>query len=367
MAESADCIVVGAGVVGLAVARAFAAYGREVLVLEAERTIGTGVSSRSSEVIHAGIYYLPHSLKARLCVSGRDQLYEYCNTRNVEHRRLGKLIVATSEPQVLDLHRYADQAAANGVADLRLLTGQEVRSIEPSVRCVAGLLSPSTGIIDSHGLMIAYQADIEAHGGTILFNTRVLRGTLFSSGVQLEIEGGTSVSAGTVVNAGGLQAQALSSRMEGIPHASIPDLHLAKGHYFTLSGRSPFKRLVYPIANEAGLGTHVTLDLSGRARFGPDVQWIDHVDYTFNTDRRALFCRAIREYYPDLDESCLQPGYVGIRPKVCGPGQPSADFCICGPAAHGGAPYAALYGIESPGLTASLALGTYVARMFEQA
>jgi L-2-hydroxyglutarate oxidase LhgO len=361
MTEQVDCIVIGAGVVGLAVARALARSGRDVLVLEAERAIGTGISSRNSEVIHAGIYYPTGSLKARLCVAGRELLYRYCADNGVEHRRLGKLIVATSADEVPILSKYEAQAAANGVRALQRLSAPEILELEPSVRCVAGLASPSSGIIDSHGLMLAYQADLEARGGIVALNSRVIGGELSRFGAILEIGGPApmTLQARAVVNCAGLEAQSVSAGLSGVPAHSIPPRFLAKGHYFSLSGRSPFERLIYPVANSAGLGTHVTLDLAGNARFGPDVKWIDTIDYGVDEARKAEFVRAIELYYPELDPARLQPSYTGIRPKISGPGQPAADFCIRGPAEHS-APYVALYGIESPGLTASLALAERV-------
>jgi L-2-hydroxyglutarate oxidase LhgO len=367
MADQVDCIVIGAGVVGLAVARCLARSGREVLVLEAEHAIGTGISSRNSEVIHAGIYYPTDSLKARLCVAGNALLYRYCAQAGVEHRRLGKLIVATSEAEVTMLWKYQAQAAANGVHDLQRLSAQEVRELEPHVRCVAGLVSPSTGIVDSHGLMLAYRADLEAHGGIVAFDSAVIGGELSTSGVSVEV-GGTAtltLQARVVVNCAGLQAQAVSAAVRGVPAHCIPARYLAKGHYFSLSGRSPFQRLIYPLANAAGLGTHVTLDLAGNARFGPDVKWIDSIDYAVDEARKAEFVSAIELYYPELDPRRLQPSYTGIRPKLSASGQPVADFCIRGPAQHE-APYVALYGIESPGLTASLALAERVASLLAQ-
>lgn len=361
MSESVDCVVIGAGVVGLAVARALALDGREVLVLEAQDAIGTGTSSRNSEVIHAGIYYPTGSLKAALCVAGREALYEYCERRHVEHHRLGKIIVATTQNQKAELSKYAAQAAANGVQDLRALTEQEVKRMEPQVRCVAGLLSSSTGIIDSHGLMLAYQADIEAHRGTVVLNTPVCGGALSTGGITLQATG-TSLRARSVVNAAGLSAQEVSASLDGVRPETIPRQFLAKGYYFGLTGPSPFKRLIYPIADAAGLGIHVTLDISGRARFGPDVQWIEAVDYRFDAERHSAFCKAIKSYYPELNESRLQPAYAGIRPKIVGQGQGAGDFRISGPPDHG-VPYVALYGIESPGLTASLALAEHVRRL----
>lgn len=362
MTEQADCVVIGAGVVGLAIGRELAIKGRDVVVVEAQGTIGTGTSSRNSEVIHAGIYYPVDSLKATLCVAGRQLLYDYCERKHVEHQRIGKIIVATSEAQLGELQKYAVQAAANGVLDLHFLAPIEVARLEPAVRCVGALASPSTGIVDSHSLMLAYRADIESNNGSVVLNAPVTGGVLHTNGVELQIAG-ARLQARSVVNAAGLSAQSVSRSIRGVPAPSVPDLFLAKGHYFSLSGRSPFRRLVYPIANEAGLGIHVTLDLAGRARFGPDVQWVDEIDYSFDMSRHATFCEAIRSYYPDFDGSRLHPAYVGIRPKIAGPGQTAADFRILGPREHAGASYVALYGIESPGLTASLALAERVAQL----
>jgi L-2-hydroxyglutarate oxidase LhgO len=363
--ERIDCAVVGAGVVGLAVARELALAGREVIVLESESTIGSGVSSRNSEVIHAGIYYPGGSLKARLCVQGRQLLYEFCTRNSVEHRRVGKLIVATSPEEIPTLAKYEHQARANGVDDLQQLTIAQAGKLEPEVRCVAALLSPSSGIVDSHGLMLAYQADLEAHGGMVAFNSPVTGGCLQQGGISIEVGGAAPMTlhAAAVINCAGLGAQGLSHVLSGVPSASIPPQFLAKGYYFSLAGRSPFQHLVYPIANSAGLGTHVTLDLEGLARFGPDVQWIETIDYSFDEARKADFARAIRLYYPQLDDSRLRPAYTGIRPKISNAGQPAADFCIRGPSDHGSCPYVALYGIESPGLTASLAISQQVARL----
>jgi L-2-hydroxyglutarate oxidase LhgO len=362
MAERIDCAVIGAGVVGLAVARALARAGREVIVLEGASAIGTGVSSRNSEVIHAGIYYPTGSMKARFCVRGRELLYRFCAASSVEHRRIGKLLVAASMDEAPTLAQYEAQALANGVTDLRRLTVAEAARLEPEVRCAAALFSPSTGIVDSHGLMLAYLAELEACGGVLAPNGAVSGGRLHESGIELQVGGAAPVAlrAATVVNCAGLEAQNVSRCIKGVPAPTIPGRFLAKGYYFSLSGRSPFRHLVYPVANSAGLGTHVTLDLQGGARFGPDVQWIDHIDYAFDESRRAQFAEAIRRYYPQLDESRLQPAYTGVRPKITGAGQPAADFCIRGPSDHDDCPYVALYGIESPGLTASLAIAEHV-------
>ncbi|MFI4880212.1 MAG: NAD(P)/FAD-dependent oxidoreductase [Steroidobacterales bacterium] len=360
-----DAVIIGAGVVGLAVARALAQRGREVLVLEAQSAIGTGTSSRNSEVIHSGIYYPTESLKARLCVSGREALYRYCAAKGVPHGRVGKVIVATSADEVPVLAKYRSQAAANGVRDLLDLTAEQVTAMEPAVQCVAGLFAPSTGIVDSHALMLSYQADLEASGGTVLCGSAVVAGELRDREIVLQIGDAQAVelSAGLVVNAAGLDAQQVSTQL-GVAAEAVPRRYLAKGHYFALSGRAPFQHLVYPIANSAGLGVHVTLDLAGAVRFGPDVHWTESLDYAFEEGLREEFARAIRLYYPQLDATRLHPSYTGIRPKISGPTQPAADFCIRGPSAHAGRPYAALYGIESPGLTASLSLAELVAGLF---
>jgi L-2-hydroxyglutarate oxidase LhgO len=362
MIERIDCAVIGAGVVGLAIARALAQSGREVIVLESESAIGTATSSRNSEVIHSGIYYPTSSMKARFCVRGRDLLYRFCALNSVEHRRTGKLIVASSSAEVATLAKYEAQALSNGVTDLQRLTADEARVLEPEVCCAAAVLSPSTGIVDSHGLMLAYQADLEAHGGVLALNSPVTGGALHEREIALQVGRAVpmAVHAASVINCAGLDSQSVSRSISGVPARSIPRRFLAKGHYFSFAGRSPFRRLVYPLANSAGLGTHVTLDLSGGARFGPDVQWIEQIDYSFDETRKAQFAEAIRLYYPQLDDSRLQPAYTGIRPKISAAGQPAADFCIRGPSDHGDCPYVALYGIESPGLTASLAIAEYV-------
>jgi L-2-hydroxyglutarate oxidase LhgO len=368
MTERIDCAVIGAGIIGLAVARALAQSGREVIVLESENAIGTGISSRNSEVIHAGIYYPTGSLKARFCVTGREMLYRFCALNSVEHRQVGKLIVATSLEEVPALAKYEAQAVANGVTDLRRLTPAQAAQLEPEVRCAGALLSPSTGIVDSHGLMLAYLAELEAHGGVLALNSPVTGGRLQQREITLDVGGAApmAVRAATVVNCAGLDAQAISQRICGVPASAIPRRFLAKGYYFTLTGRSPFRHLIYPVANSAGLGTHVTLDLNGGARFGPDVQWIEHIDFGFDEARRAGFSQAIRLYYPQLDDSRLQPAYTGIRPKISEAGQAAADFCIRGPSDHGDCPYLGLYGIESPGLTASLAIAEHVVTLLRQ-
>jgi L-2-hydroxyglutarate oxidase LhgO len=361
--DSVDCVVIGAGVVGLAVARALALAGREVIVLERNDVIGGETSSRNSEVIHAGIYYATGSLKARLCVAGRERLYEYCNAHGVGHRRTGKLIVASSSSQVPDLQALQRKATANGVGDLRWLEPPEARRLEPAVRCVAALLSPSTGIVDSHGLMLSLQGEAEDAGAALAFLSPVIGGWIESDGFILDIGGPAParLRCRRLVNTAGLGAHDVARRLAGFDWAHVPPLFLAKGNYFTLAGRSPFNRLIYPMPDAAGLGVHVTLDLAGRARFGPDVQWIDSLDYDLDERRAAAFYSAIRRYYPDLRDGALQPGYTGIRPKLQAPGGPPEDFVVQGPETHGVPGLVNLFGIESPGLTASLALADEVA------
>lgn len=366
MLEQVDVVVVGAGVVGLAVARALAQAGREVLVLEAAGAIGTGTSSRNSEVIHAGIYYPAGSLKARLCVQGRERLYAYCAERGIGHRRCGKLIVAHTPSQVAALPAIAAKARANGVADLQLLGADEARGLEPALACAAALLSPSTGIVDSHGLMLALQGDLEQAGGLVACHSAVLRLRVVDGGIELHTADGTALRARTLVNAAGLGACALAARIEGLSPAFVPRPWFAKGSYFTLAGRAPFQRLVYPAPEPerhlAGLGVHLTLDLGGQAKFGPDVQWVDDPDdLLVDPARSEGFYAEVRQYWPSLPDGALQPGYAGMRPKISGPHEPAADFRIDGPAQHGVPGLVNLLGIESPGLTSSLAIGEHVA------
>ena len=365
MAEKIDCAVIGAGVVGLAVARRLAQAGREVVILEAEEAFGTHTSSRNSEVIHAGIYYPTNSLKARLCVAGRSALYRYCAEHDVNHRRIGKLVVATDEEQIAGLDKYRDQAEINGVSDLKRLSAREIAELEPEVCAVAGFLSPSTGIIDSHGLMLSYLGDAEAFGASLALASPVVSGAVSNAGIVLDVGGKEAmrVVCRTVINAAGFHAQALARAIAGIPSATIPPTYYAIGHYYTLAGKAPFRRLVYPVARQDWLGVHVTVDLGGQVKFGPDFNWIDRIDYRFDESREAAFYEAIRRYYPGLKDGMLQPGYTGIRPKIAGPGAPAPDFVIQGPHDHGIAGLVSLYGIESPGLTASLAIADHVAAL----
>jgi L-2-hydroxyglutarate oxidase LhgO len=333
-----------------------------VIVVEGESGIGAGVSSRNSEVIHAGIYYPPASAKAVLCVRGRQLLYRYCEEHGVAHRRCGKLIVATAAEQSATLRQIQSHAAANGVRDLRLLTADEAKAIEPELRCVAALLSPSTGIIDSHGLMLACQGDAEDRGAMLALHSPVTGGALEAGGIVLEVGGAEPmrIFARTVINSAGLMAQRIATAVRGFPREKIPPCHFAKGNYFSLAARSPFTHLIYPVPEAAGLGVHLTLDLAGQARFGPDVEWITEIDYDVDLRRADGFYRAIRNYWPGLRDGQLAPGYAGIRPKLDGPGKPAGDFLIQGPAEHGVHGLVNLFGIESPGLTASLALAEHV-------
>ena len=373
MTERVECVVAGAGVVGLAVARALALSGREVWVLEAADSIGTGASSRNSEVIHAGIYYPTGSLKARFCVEGKAMLYAYCQERGIPHRRLGKLIVAAEPAEVPVLHKIRDQAAANGVHDLEWLDGDAARRLEPNLHAAAALLSPSTGIVDSHALMLAFQGDAENAGAGVVFHApvlggevlggEVLGGEVLGGGFRLDIGGAEpmALECGILVNAVGLSAPDLARGIAGIPPATIPQAHLCKGSYYSLPGRAPFRRLIYPVPEAAGLGVHLTLDLGGQARFGPDVQWIETEEYDVDIRRADGFYAAIRRYWPGLKDGALTPGYAGIRPKICGPTEPAADFRIAGPAEHGIGGLVNLFGIESPGLTSSMAIAAHVA------
>ena len=360
--RGSDAVVIGAGVIGLAVARALARSGREVIVLEGEKAIGTHTSSRNSEVIHAGIYYPAGSWKARLCVAGRRALYAYAAEQGIAHQKLGKLIVATSDAEVASLDQYLAKAHANGVEGMSWLDAAQARDLEPEVRCVRALWSNETGIVDAHGVMAAFRRDAEARGATVVLRSPVVAARVEEGGLTVEVGGAepASIRCSVLVNAAGLWAQAVARAIAGLPSSAIPPCHYAKGHYFTLAGRSPFRHLVYPVAVTGGLGVHVTLDLAGAARFGPDVDWVDGVDYAFDESRQPQFEEAIRRYWPGLPAGGLRPGYTGVRPKL-GPASSGAqDFVIQGPREHGVPGLVNLFGIESPGLTASLALADEV-------
>jgi L-2-hydroxyglutarate oxidase LhgO len=361
-----DAVVIGGGVVGLSLARALAQRGRQVTLLEAEPGLGRHTSSRSSEVIHAGIYYPPASLKARLCVEGKLRLYAYAAQAGVEHRRVGKLIVASSEAELAALESIALNAAASGVHDLERLSANDVAALEPQVRSLGGLLSPSTGIIDSHALLAALKRDAVAAGAELVTSSPVTGGAVTSRGFELRI-GGPEPSECTcrqLFNAAGLWAPDVARSLRGVPPSSITTHHLAKGHYYALRGASPFSHLVYPVPVPGGLGVHVTLDLSGAARFGPDVVWTERIDYDFEAPE-APFYAAIRRYYPTLRDGALRPAHVGIRPKLTGPGTSPQDFVVQGPASHSVPGLVNLYGIESPGLTAALALADHALTQLE--
>lgn len=363
--ERVDALVIGAGVVGLAVARALALSGREVMVLEREAAIGTGTSSRNSEVIHAGIYYPTGSLKATLCVQGRKALYAYCAERGIAHRRCGKLIVANTPSQLAALPAILTKAAANGVDDLVLLSRDEAQLREPELECLGAILSPSTGIVDSHALMLALQGDLENQGGLVVCHSGVRELAVTPRGIEVESLDGTRLMAQTVVNASGLHACDLARKTRGLDSRSLPKAWYAKGSYFTLAGRSPFSHLIYPApepdAHLAGLGVHLTLDLGGQAKFGPDVEWTSSVDdLRVDPSRSDVFYAEVRRYWPGLPSGSLQPGYAGIRPKISGPHEPAADFWIQGPNDHGVPGLVNLFGIESPGLTSCLALADRV-------
>jgi L-2-hydroxyglutarate oxidase LhgO len=360
--ETVDCVVIGAGVVGLAVARALALAGREVIVVEAAEGIGTETSSRNSEVIHAGIYYPKGSLMAETCVSGRRMLYAYCAEHGVPHRNCGKLIVATNAQEAELLQSIKGRAEANGVEGMRFLTAAEAMTMEPNLQCTAALLSPATGIVDSHSYMLALQGDAEANGAMLAFFSPVERGRVTDGGIEIEVGGvePMKLRARLVVNSAGLHAPTLAARITGMPADTIPTAYYAKGNYFTLNGRSPFSRLIYPVPVPGGLGVHITVDLGGQAKFGPDVEWIPSIDYSVDPHRADKFYAAVRKYWPALKDGALQPGYAGIRPKIVPQGAPAQDFTIQGPAQHGVTGLINLFGIESPGLTASLALAEKV-------
>ena len=361
--DRVDAVVVGAGAVGLAVARELALRGRETIVLEATAGIGNGTSSRNSEVIHAGLYDAPTSLKARLCVAGRRLLYPYCEARGVGHRRCGKLVVAATPAQVEPLRAIERRAIGNGVEGLRWLSGAEARDLEPALAGEAALLSTATGVIDSHALMLAYLGDLENAGGALVVRSPLQSAVTRDDGFVLRVGGDAplEIETGVLVNAAGLHAQEVARRIDGLDPGRIPRAWFAKGNYYALAGRSPFTRLIYPVPEPGGLGVHLTLDLAGQARFGPDVEWLDvdspdAIDYAVDPARSVAFYAAIRRYWPALQDGSLAPAYSGVRPKLQGPGAPVRDFMLQGPEAHGVAGLINLFGIESPGLTASLAI-----------
>ncbi|MET0335526.1 MAG: NAD(P)/FAD-dependent oxidoreductase [Rhizobacter sp.] len=366
--ERVDAVVVGAGVIGLATARALALRGLDTVVLESETAIGTGISSRNSEVIHAGLYYAAGSLKARLCVQGRQMLYAYCESHGVPHQRCGKLVVATDDSQLAGLDTLLAKAAANGVHDLKRLTRDEALAMEPQLACVGAILSPSTGIIDSHALMLALQGDLQAAGGDVALSSPVQRIRSVGGEHVLHVGGDEPMELGAriVVNAAGLWAPRVAAATEGLGAEHVPSAHFSKGNYYALAGRAPFKRLVYPLPQDAWLGVHLTLDLGGQARFGPDVEWLpdtvaEHpLDYTVDPGRAAGFYADVRRYWPGLPDGALQPAYSGMRPKIHTPDQPAPDWRIDGPAVHGVPGLVNLFGVESPGLTSCLAIADEV-------
>jgi len=367
MSEAVDSVVVGAGVIGLAIAGQLARAGREVILLEAAETFGTGISSRNSEVIHAGLYYKAGSLKARLCVDGKARLYKFCRSHGVAHRRIGKLIVAARDAEIAELEAIKRKAEVNGVADLEWLDPAGARKLEPAITCVAALLSPSTGIVDAHGLMLALQGEAEAAGASVVFRAPVQGGAIEDNSILLDVGGvqPMTLRCKRLVNAAGLGAQPLARALRGLDPKTVPPLYYSKGNYFGLTGKTPFTHLVYPAPNDTWLGVHLTLDLGGRARFGPDVEWVDRLDYAVDPARADSFYEAIRRYWPALPDGALQPAYSGIRPKLTPAGVTALDWMIQGPAAHGVPGLVNLYGIESPGLTSSLAIAEEVVRLLE--
>jgi L-2-hydroxyglutarate oxidase LhgO len=365
--DRVECVVVGAGVIGLAVARRLARAGREVVVLEAAEGIGTITSSRNSEVIHAGIYYPAGSWMARMCVSGKQALYAYCADHGIPHRNCGKLIVATTPKETKKLQAIRAHAEANGVRDMQTLSGEAARALEPALNCDAALLSPSTGIIDSHAYMLALRGDAEDAGAAFAFHTPLLRAKAAAGHITLDAGGDApmTLECRLLVNAAGLDAPATARRIEGMPNEAIPQAYLAKGNYFSCSAKAPFSRLIYPVPEPGGLGVHLTLDMAGQARFGPDVEWVDRIDYAVDPARAERFYPAIRKYWPALPDGALMPSYSGMRPKIVPPAVASQDFLIQGPRDHGVAGLINLFGIESPGLTSSLAIAEHVGELAE--
>jgi L-2-hydroxyglutarate oxidase LhgO len=366
--DRVDALVIGGGAVGLAVARALAQSGRETIVAEARNGIGQGVSSRNSEVIHAGLYYPTGSLKARLCVRGKELLYALCASHGVDHRRCGKLTVANSDAEVTALRVLQQRAGANGVP-VEWLEGPQATALEPALRCQAALLSPSTGVVDSHGFMLALQGDLERAGGMLALESAVVSATLSSSGPHVvRLADGSELEAGILVNSAALHACSLARRFEGLAPRFVPREHFAKGNYYALAAKAPFTHLIYPAPADAWLGVHLTLDLGGQAKFGPDIEWLDvrtpeEIDYVVDPRRADGFYAEVRRYWPGLPDGSLSPSYSGVRPKIHGPGEPAPDFRIDGPALHGVPGLVNLFGIESPGLTSAMAIAEVVVEM----
>jgi len=365
MTDAVECVVVGAGVVGLAVARTLALSGHEVMVLEQEPGIGAHTSSRNSEVIHAGLYYKKGSMRAHLFPRARDLLYAYCAEHGVPHRRLGKLVVARTDDEVAPLRAHMAAALAAGVDDVRWLEPGEARTLEPNLQCRAAYLSPSSGIVDSHALMLSYRGELEGAGGMVVLRSPVTGGRVTANGFVLDVGGAepTEVECRLLINCAGLGAPELAGRIAGILPKTVPPAYFRRGVYFTVTGPPPFHRLIYPVHGKTGLDIHAVVDLAGRVRFGPDTEWIDRIDYSVDPRRAEHFYPAVRSFWPDLPDGALQPGYAGIRPTISGPGEQSLDYQIRGPDIHGVPGLINLFGIESPGLTASLGIGEYVTAM----
>ncbi len=369
--DQVDSIVIGAGAVGLAIGRALARSGRETIVVEALAAIGQGVSSRNSEVIHAGLYYPTGSLKARMCVRGKELLYDLCASHGVSHRRCGKLVVATTEAEAAAVRVLQDRAFANGVP-VEWLDAAQAHALEPACNCVAALLSPTTGIVDSHGFMLALQGDLENAGGMVALGSPVAGAALGRGGARhvVRMADGSEVAARELVNSASIHACALARQFEGLAPEFVPQEYFAKGNYYSLAGKAPFSRLIYPAPADAWLGVHLTLDLGGQAKFGPDMEWLDakraqDIDYTVDPRRADRFYAEVRRYWPQLPDGVLQPSYSGVRPKIHGPGEKAPDFRIDGPRLHGVAGLVNLFGIESPGLTSALAIGEHVLELLD--
>jgi len=368
--EQVDCVVIGAGVVGLAIAREMALQGRETILLEREGSFGTISSARNSEVIHAGIYYPKDSLKAKLCVEGNRLLYEYCRTHQVGTQPYGKLIVA-DDSQMDDLQAIFYKAQNNGVPEIKMITGEEAKQLEPKLQCSAAILSASTGIVDSHAYMLSLLGGFEDAGGMIAYHSPLIAakpiGKGAEGGFELEIGGpdGMKLKTKLLINCAGMSAPAVAQKIEGIEKDQIPKAFFAKGNYFALSGKSPFTHLIYPIPEPGGLGVHLTLDMAGQAKFGPDVEWLnieneEQIDYTVDPKRGEGFYEAVRRYWPELKDNSLQPDYSGVRAKIVPPHSPAGDFCFNSPQDHGLQGLYNLYGFESPGLTSSIAIARYL-------